>query len=255
MSTDTAAPFRDLIESVPLPEGAEIETLRIRYEESGVPLSGLLVWDASRSGPRPGVVVVHDWMGEDAYVRARCEMLARLGYVAFAADVYGEGVRPADAEEASALARQYYADLPTLRARVRAGYEVLAGRAEAERDRLAVMGYCFGGSASLEFARTGTPLAGAVSFHGALIVHEPADVASLDAPLLVLTGAADPVVPDETVVAFENELRQRAGLDWQIVSYSDTPHAFTRPGIDAYRPRADARSWRAMADFFDEIFA
>lgn len=245
-----------LLDSVPLAEGSAIETARRRYEHSGTALEGYLAWDggADEASLRPGVLVLHDWTGEGEYVHARAQMLARLGYVAFAADLYGSGVRPTG-DDAAAEAHRYYGDLPLLRSRVQAGFETLRADPRVDPDRIAVIGYCFGGSASIEFARTGAPIVGAVSFHGGLVTHEPADVAALTAPLLVLTGAADPVVPDEAVVAFENELRQAPELDWQLVSYSGAPHAFTLPSIPAYRPKADARSWRAMEDFLTEVFA
>jgi dienelactone hydrolase len=200
------------------------------------------------------VLILHDWYGEGEYVHVRAQMLARLGYVAFAADIYGAGVRPSG-DDAPATAGAFYADQRMLRARVEAGFDRLRTDPRVDPDRIAVIGYCFGGSAAIEFARTGAPLAGAVSFHGSLIAHEPADVADLRAPLLVLTGADDPVVPDEAVVAFENELRTAPDLDWQIVSYSGAPHAFTQPMLPTYRRKADVRSWVAMEAFLDEILA
>ncbi|KQO09634.1 dienelactone hydrolase [Agreia sp. Leaf244] len=243
-----------LIKSVPLRDGSSIQSERISYEHDGSSLEGYLAWDSSATGPQPGVLVIHDWYGEGEYVHARAHMLARLGYAAFAADIYGAGVRP-QGDEAPAVAGTFYADKQLLRARVQAGFDRLRSDSRVDPDRIAVIGYCFGGSATLEFARTGAPIAGAVSFHGGLITHEPADVASLRAPLLVLTGADDPVVPDEAVVAFENELRTAPELDWQIVSYSGAPHAFTQPMLPSYRAKADVRSWKAMEAFFDEILA
>jgi dienelactone hydrolase len=180
-------------------------------------------------------------------------MLARLGYVAFAGDVYGAGVRPSG-DDAPAEAGKYYRDLPLLRSRVAAGFSWLQQHPAVDPARLAVIGYCFGGTAALEFARTGAPLRGVVSFHGGLIAHDPSDAAQIAASLLVLTGGADPVVPDEAVVAFEQELRGAPHVDWQITTYSGAPHAFTIPGGDSYRPVADARSWRAMVCFLDEVF-
>jgi len=241
-----------LINSVPLRDGSSIQSERISYDHDGAPLEGYLAWDSSDAVLRPGVLVIHDWFGEGEYVHARAQMLARLGYVAFAADIYGAGVRP-QGDEAPAVAGAFYGDQHLLRARVEAGFDRLRSDSRVDPDRIAVIGYCFGGSATLEFARTGAPIAGAVSFHGGLITHEPADVADLRAPLLVLTGADDPVVPDEAVIAFENELRTAPELDWQIVSYSGAPHAFTQPMLPSYRPKADARSWKAMEAFFDEV--
>jgi dienelactone hydrolase len=249
-----ASIYQPILDSVPLPAGSAIASERIAYADGDTALDGYLAWDDALDGPRPAVLIVHDWNGEDAHEQTRAQMLARLGYTAFAADVYGAGVRPTADADAAALVGRYYGDLALMRARVRAAYDVLRADARVDPERIAVMGYCFGGSASLEFARTGAELAGAVSFHGRLVTHEPADVDAIRAPLLVLTGAADPVVPDEAVVAFENELRQAPGLDWQVVSYSGAPHAFTVPTSESYRAKADARSWAALEVFLREVF-
>lgn len=264
--------YRAILETVPVAPGARIATESVVYEhvagagaEGGAGtavgpsgertgLEGYLAYDAALIDPRPAVLIVHDWTGVDPNVQMRAQMLARLGYVALAADVYGKGVRPTG-DAASAQARKYYADLPLLRERVQAGYRRLVTDPRVDPDRIAVIGYCFGGSATLEFARTGAPLRGAVSIHGGLTVHEPSDASAIRASLLVLTGAADPVVPDTAIAAFKDELRAVPSIDWQIVSYSGAPHAFTVPGSDRYRPVADARSWRALVDFLDEVLA
>jgi dienelactone hydrolase len=252
--TAAPAPYADLVETVPLGTASRIVDETVRYEHEGTPLEGYLAVDAGLDGRRPGILVVHDWTGLQDYPKARAQMLARLGYVGFAIDVYGAGVRPTG-DAAPVEARKYYGDLELMRARVRAGYDALLADDRVDPDRVAIIGYCFGGSAAFEFARTGARLRGAVSFHGSLVTHDPADVAAIDAPLLALTGAADPVVPDEALVAFEDELRTRDDLDWQIVSYSGAPHAFTIPGQPNHRPLADARSWRAMVDFLTEVLA
>jgi dienelactone hydrolase len=246
-----------IIDSVPLAAGSSIAEETIAYEHEGHALEGYLAYDESPDGPRPTVLIVHDWTGLREYPKARAQMLARLGYVAFAIDVYGSGIRFGDGDlpgdGAAAEAGKYYGDLALLRARVQAGYDRAVVDPRVDPDRIVVVGYCFGGSATLEFARTGATLRGAVSFHGALVTHEPADVAAIAAPLLVLTGAADDVVPDEKVLAFENELRTRPELDWQLTSYSGAPHAFTLPALANYRPVADARSWRELVGFLDEV--
>lgn len=251
---------QDLLAANPAPEGSDIRVERLRYEHDGRAYEGVLALDAAIDGPRPGVVIVHDWLGVGPHVETRARMLAGLGYAALAIDMYGVDIHPTP-ETAPQLAGALYDDLPELRARATAGLEQLLARPEVDPARVAVMGYCFGGSTAIELARSGAPLAGAVSFHGALIVHEPADVAEIRAKLLVLNGAADPIVPDERVVAFHEELRTRPELDWQFVNYSGALHAFAVPGADspefgaAYQEAADRRSWRAMRDFFDEIFA
>ncbi|GAA2482889.1 dienelactone hydrolase family protein [Winogradskya humida] len=243
-----------LLDSVPAGAGARIEEETVGYRHGDVTLEGYVAHDAAISERRPGILVVHDWTGLRDYPKVRAQMLARLGYVAFAVDVYGIGIRPTEHEQAQAEAMKYYGDLPLMRERVRAGYEQLAADPRVDPERIAIIGYCFGGSAALEFARTGAALRGAASFHGALSTHDASDPGDIKAPLLILTGAADPVVPDDALVAYENELRA-AGADFEIISYSGAPHAFTLPGIDAYRPKADARSWQRLTGFLDEVFA
>jgi dienelactone hydrolase len=247
----------ELVERVPLPEGADIQMGPVLYDHAGTELEGLLARDAEAGGRRPAVLVVHDWFGVGGHVAARVQMLARLGYVALAADVYGRDVRPGPAEAAE-VAGSYYADLPLMRARVQAGIDRLAAEPDVDPSRIAVMGYCFGGSAALEVARAGAPVKAAISLHGSLVVHEPADVAQVQAALLVLTGADDPMVPDARVAAFQDEMRTRPAIDWQVVAYSGAMHAFSVPGVDApdhgaqYQDRAERRSWRALTDFLAE---
>ncbi|WP_307794714.1 dienelactone hydrolase family protein [Leifsonia sp. TF02-11] len=243
-----------LLEQVPIGEHSVIETEVVEYEHEGVPLEGYLARDVQADERRPAVLILHDWNGVGDNVRMRAQMLARCGYVAFAADLYGADVRPSG-DEAPKVAGRYYGDLALLRSRVAAGFSWLQQHPAVDPARLAVIGYCFGGTAALEFARTGAPARGVVSFHGGLIAHDPSDAAAIAASLLVLTGGSDPAVPDDAVAAFENELRAAPHVDWQLTTYSGAPHAFTIPGTDRYRPLADARSWRALVCFLDEIFA
>lgn len=251
--TELSTVHQELIETVPLASGARLLESTVAYEHEGQALEGYAVHDASISVRKPAVLVVHDWTGLREYPKARAQMLARLGYYAFAVDVYGVGRRFEDQQEASAEAGRYYRDPALLRARVRAGYDVVVQDPAVDPDRIAVIGYCFGGSAALEFARTGARLAGVASFHGALIAHEPAEVDPITAQLLILTGGSDPVVPDQAVIAFQNELRTRPELQWQVTTYSGAPHAFTLPGTPNYRPVADRRSWRELVGFLDEV--
>lgn len=243
-----------LLERVPIGEHSAVDADAVSYDHSGVPLEGYLARDVQADERRPGVLILHDWHGVGDAVRMRAQMLARRGYVAFAADLYGAGVRPTG-DAASAEAAKYYGDLPLLRARVAAGFSWLQQHPAVDPARIAVIGYCFGGSAALEFARTGAPARGIVSFHGGLLTHDPSDAAAIAASLLILTGAADPVVPDSAVAAFQDELRDAPHVDWQVITYSGAPHAFSIPGSDRYRPLADARSWRALVCFLDEVFA
>lgn len=245
---------------VPLVTQAQVKTETVEYRQGNVVLQGYLSYDASMSGKRPAVVIVHDWMGVSDYLKMRAEQLAALGYVALAADVYGKGVRPANAQEAQAEAGKYYKDRELFRARVRAGLDFLASRKEADPSMMAVMGYCFGGSAALELARSGAPVKAVVSFHGALSTPNPADAKNIKGKVLVLHGADDPFVKQDDVKAFMDEMRN-AGVDWQLVQYGGAVHAFTikREGNDnskgaAYNEAADRRSWIAMKNFFSEVF-
>ncbi len=252
--TQFSPAHRTLIDSVPLRPGSRIAEETIAYDHDGYALEGYLAHDETIDGPRPGVLVIHDWTGLREYPKARATMLARLGYVGFALDVYGVGVRPTG-DAAREQVQKYYADLPLLRARVRAGYERMIADPSVDASRTAVIGYCFGGSAALEFARTGAAVRGVASFHGGLIAHEPPEVDAIAASLLVLTGGADPVVPDDAIAAFQDELRTRPEVEWQVVTYSGAPHAFTLPELDTYRPTADARSWRELVGFLEELFS
>lgn len=240
--------------------GAEVRTREVEYRHGDTVLEGFMAWDDSLEGRRPGVLIVHQWMGLTEYERTRAGQLASLGYVAFAVDVYGKGVRPADTSEASTFAGTYKKDRTLLRARVAAGLETLRSSELVDPKRIAAIGYCFGGTAVLELARSGADVAGVVSFHGGLDSPEPEDGRSIKAKLLILHGANDPFVPAEDIAAFQQELRD-AGVDWQMVYYSGAVHSFTQKaaGDDpsrgaAYDERADRRSWQAMRALFDEIF-
>lgn len=230
------------------------------YKHGESELEGYLAWDDSYDGERPGVLVVHEWTGLNDYARMRCRQLAEMGYIAFAVDMYGKGVRPQSAEEASKQARIYRSDRELMRTRVNAGLEVLLNNELCDRDRVAAIGYCFGGGVALELARSGAPIAGVVSFHGNLDTPDSAVAKNIKCKILVCHGADDPHVPMEQVEAFFDEMRA-AGVDYQFIAYSGAVHAFTNPdsGNDpsrgaAYNPVADRRSWQHMRMFFDELF-
>jgi dienelactone hydrolase len=232
----------------------------IEYKDGDTPLEGYLVYDDAVEGKRPGIIVVHDWMGPGAYSNGRAEQLAQLGYAAFAVDIYGKGVRPKDQKEAGELAGKYKEDRALMRSRLKAGLDTLLAQTVVDGGRVGAIGYCFGGTAALEMGRAGMDVSGVVSFHGGLQAPVPAQKGALKAKVLVLHGADDPLVPPEEVEDFQKEMNS-SGADWQMVYYSGAVHSFTRPdaGDDkskgvAYNEKADKRSWEAMKVFFSEIF-
>ena len=241
---------------------AEIKMETIEYKQGDTVCEGFLAYDDSISGPRPGVLVVHDWMGNGAFSQKKIQDLAALGYAAFAADIYGKGQRPKDASEAAQYAGKYRGgDRALLRARVNAAFDTFKIIPKVDPSRIAAMGFCFGGTTVLELARSGAPVIGTVTFHGGLSTSAPGDAKNIKGKVLALHGADDPFVKDAEVLAFQQEMRD-AKVDWQFVSYGNAVHGFTNPaaGTDnskgaAYNQKADTRSWAAMRAFFDEIFA
>jgi dienelactone hydrolase len=206
------------------------------------------------------VLVVYEWWGLNDYVKRRANQLAELGYIAFAADIYGNGFMTTDQKEAGRLAGRFRGDRRLMRDRVTAGFQVLKEQPLADKERTAAIGYCFGGTTVLELARSGAVVSGIVSFHGGLDTPNTADAKNIKARLLVLHGADDPLVPPAQVSAFQEEMR-KANVDWQMVSYGGAVHSFTNPdaGSDpsrgaAYNEKADKRSWEHMRIFFAELF-
>lgn len=246
------------IATAALPAAAAVKTANLEYRAGEQLCEGFLAWDDAAKGTRPGIVVVHEWMGLGDHARESARKLAALGYVALAADIYGKGVRAKDFAEAGTLAGRYKGDLPLLRSRARAAFDTLAKDPRVDASRIFAIGYCFGGTTVLELARSGAPVAGVVSFHGGLATKDPADARNVKGRVLVLHGAADPYVPPAEVAAFQKEMDD-AKVDWQMVLYSGAVHSFTNPGAGtdpskgaAYDARADRRSWEAMKAFFAE---
>jgi dienelactone hydrolase len=240
---------------------AAIHTETVDYKQGDTTLEGFLAYDDSISGKRPGVLVVHQWLGLTDYEKGRAKQLAELGYVAFCADIYGKDNRPKNVQEAGALVGKFEhgSDRALLRARVNAGLDELKKNALVDTNRVAAIGYCFGGTTVIELALSGAQLNGVVSFHGGLDAPNPADAKNIKCSVLALAGADDPFQNPNDLVAFENEMRD-AKVDWEITFYGNAVHAFTQPNPGfvnpgaKYNKKADKRSWQAMKDFFAEIF-
>jgi dienelactone hydrolase len=249
-----------LIAVTALAADAKVVSKIVEYDHEGVTLEGYLAWDDAFEGKRPGVLVIHQWMGVSDNERMRADMLAELGYIAFAADVYGKGVRPRNVDEAREQAGKYYGDRELFRARIAAGLAELKAQSDVDKSRVAAIGYCFGGGGVLELARSGAELNGVVSFHGSLDTPLPASKGDVRTKVLVCHGAVDPYVKPEAFTGFVEEM-ENAGVDYQLIMYAGAVHAFTQKGAGddpskgaAYNEAADKRSWRAMRDFFEEIF-
>jgi dienelactone hydrolase len=240
-----------------------VKSEKVPYKDGPTALEGYLAYPANATGPRPLVLVVHEWWGLNDYAKGRARQLAELGYVAFAVDMYGKGVLATDAAGAGKLAGQFKSDRPMARRRIIAALDAVRTNPRVDGQRVAAIGYCFGGTVVLELARSGADVRGVVSFHGGLdtpMPIAPADGRTIKAKVLVCTGADDKAAPTSQIADFEDEMR-RAKVDYEINIYGGAVHAFTNPasGGDptrnvAYNAAADRRSWRAMRNFLNEIF-
>ncbi len=235
----------------------QITTQQLTYSDADTKLNGIFFWDESLTSKRPGVLVVHGGAGLDDHAKNRARRFAELGYIAFACDMYGEGVA-GSRERIMACINELRSDPNKLPQRATAGLNVLRSH-PLTNSHIAAVGYCFGGMTVLELARSGAPIAGAVSVHGSLDTKRPAAPDSIKSKILVLHGALDPHVPLTQVTAFADEMKS-ANADWQLIVYGQAMHGFTHedkwnvPGV-AYHAPSDARSWRAIESFFAETFA
>jgi dienelactone hydrolase len=240
---------------------AKIVTKSVTYEHDKTALEGYLAYDDSIKGKRPGVLVVHEWWGLNDYARKRAEQLAHMGYVAFALDMYGKGKVTTHPQEASEWAKQITANVDFWGERALAGLKVLEKDPRVDPNRLAAIGYCFGGSTVQQLAYMGANLRGIVSFHGSLIPPTEEQAKRVKAKILICDGAADPMNKPDAVENYIASMNKTT-LDWVMIIYAGAEHGFTNPdagkaGIEGvkYSKSADQRSWRHMKDFFHEIFA
>lgn len=240
-----------------LPAAAAVQTEAVDYSVDGAPHTGYVAYDDAIEGRRPGVLVVPEWWGVNDYVKTRARQLAEMGYVAFVADMYGQGKATASAEQAGQWSK---AAKPRLRELTRAALSELRALPRTDPERIAAIGFCFGGTSVLELAYSGAEIDGVVSFHGNLPV--PSDSDEIQAQILVLHGAADPFVPLADVQTLVEALNARQDLDWHLTMFGHAEHAFSNPGADdydmdgvSYSETAARRAWAQMQRFFDNLFA
>jgi dienelactone hydrolase len=242
---------------------AEIVTEEISYQQNGTVMKGLLAYDNSLKGERPGVLVVHEWWGHNDYARQRAKMLAESGYTALAVDMYGDGKTAEHPDDAGKFSSAVGGNLPLAQKRFESAMNTLKQHKSVQKDKLAAIGYCFGGGIVLHMARLGLDLDGVVSFHGSLVTSSPAKKGQVKARVRVFNGAADPFVTSEQINAFKAEM-SAADVDFQLVNYPNAQHSFTNKEADlyakkfnlplAYNKEADEDSWKQMQKFFKEMF-
>ncbi|MDJ0741013.1 MAG: dienelactone hydrolase family protein [Gammaproteobacteria bacterium] len=240
---------------------AAVQTKAVQYKDDDVLLTGHLYWDDAVQGPRPGVLVIHEWWGLNDYAKKRARMLAELGYVAFAADMYGDGQVTDTPDQAREWMQEITADVEGWRARALLGLDQLKASGIVDGDKLAAIGYCFGGATVLHMAYVNAPVKGVVSFHGSLPAAPEESKGKIGPKILVLHGMNDGFIAPEVVDNFRKKL-QEADADWEMNTYGgDVRHGFTNPDADQfgipnlrYDAKVDARSWERMLGFFGEVF-
>ncbi len=239
---------------------AQIHKETVEYKDGDQVLEGYLAYNESLSQKAPAVVVVHEWTGINNYIKMRCDQLAELGYVAFAADIYGKGIRPSNPQDAGKQATIYRNNRTLMRHRVQLAVDEVRKQKQTDPLKVAAIGYCFGGGCVLELARSGADVKGVVSFHGNLDTPNPDDAKNIKGRVLVCHGADDPFVTMDALSTFIGEMK-KAKVNFEVGLYSGAVHSFSNPasGNDpskgvAYNKEADERSWESMKNFFGRIF-
>jgi dienelactone hydrolase len=237
---------------------AKVVTRTVAYTHEGKTLQGYLAYDDARAGPRPGVLVIHEWWGLNEYTKSRTRELAGMGYVAFAADMFGEGKTTRDPGEAQAWSSAASSQPGQLAILSKAGLDVLRREKNVDDDKLAAIGFCFGGTAVLQLAYAGVPLKAAVTFHAGLVVPDEKQALKIRAPILILHGAEDTFVKPETIDGLRKAL-DAVKVDWYMGTYANAVHAFSNPDAGSfkvpgmgYNEKAARRSWDEMQRFFAE---
>jgi len=235
----------------------------VEYKAGGVTMKGYLAYVENIKGKRPGVLVVHEWWGQNEYARKRARMLAELGYTALAVDMYGEGKQATHPDDAAKFSSETMKNFDTAKARFEAAMVFLKKQQTVDAERLAAVGYCFGGGVVLNMARQGEDLKAVASFHGSLAAVKRATAGKVKAKIRVYNGEDDKFSPQQAIDAFMQEMRD-AKVDFQFINYPGAIHSFTNPDADelgkkfglpmAYNAEADKRSWADMTNFFEEIF-
>jgi len=240
---------------------AKVVTKTVQYTHEGATLQGYLAYDDASQGARPGVLVVHEWWGLNDYAKTRTRQLAEMGYVAFAADMYGDARTTRDPKQAQEWSSAVGSKPGLLVARTKAALDILRKQPQTDGRHLAAIGFCFGGGAVLQLAYSGESLDGVVTFHGSLAAPDATQQKQIKSSILVLHGAEDTFIKPETIDAMRKGL-DAAGADWYMVTYAHAVHAFTNPDADKYKlpgigynEKAARRSWDEMQRFFKEKLA
>lgn len=227
----------------------------ITYRDGETELEGYLAVPTEAAGTIPGILIVHQWMGLTDHEEEVADRLAAEGYAAFACDIYGKDNRPKDRSEAARFAGMYKGDVALYRQRLKTALNTLRSRPLVDSNRIAVIGYCFGGTGALELARSGADIRATVSLHGGLSTPNPEDAKQIKGTVLVCHGADDAAVSDSELMAFIEEMRN-ADIDWYLMMFGNSVHGFThRHDVDRYNEKAEERSWKAMTDLFEEVFS
>jgi dienelactone hydrolase len=253
-----------LLISLLLPSAqAKVVGKLVHYQEGDTKLVGYMAYDTKFKGKRPGVLVVHEWWGQNAYARKRARMLAKLGYVGFALDMYGDGKTASHPKDAGKFAGMLSKNMPLAKARFMAALDRLKANPLTDKNRIAAIGYCFGGGIVLQMARQGLDLKGVASFHGSLATSHPASPGAVKARIMVFNGEADPFTSKQQIAAFREEM-DKAGAHYEFINYPGAKHAFTNPDATAlgkkfnlplaYDAKADKDSWGKMRGFFKDLF-